>query len=1047
MALVGAGAIKVSTAESTLSCLKQFTFCVDKIEGVHNIHINNRYADFKLWADSLGAIAQGQACLDWRFRDRPEDILFIKGLLEMLEWFLKECASSSGNVNAVEEALDKIDSMVHNLISIGVAIRRSGRKSRLQKADDSFERHREKYLDLRAHLACVIVSKPNKGPRTPCDSDHFATMVLPPIQNRLVEANLRRRHRFLEAQRHSHLLKDPTPTIHGHLSTEPGINEILSTLGTKLPSENQGIPKVEARLERAQAITAARIDPITTPGTIASTLETGFQGLQHKVQARSTVTCITKITAAARYPRAKTSGTKNFSFKCPCCCQAISTKEAEDSQFRKHLANDISPYTCILENCPTPYKLFVTEKEWNEHFLDTHPPKFQCIYCESTTLDSLARLMSHFQVQHPEISDDDFADSLAKSAVHVMGITKCPLCDSEDSPDSPELIEHILEHIHDFSLRSLPWCKDPMRNLNKVAGTFDVTVQDVNRIIQWVDKSSPKEELQLQLSSFDKNSPVEEGTASKHSKVDYFTQNDYFTDESSDGRFVSKSGQSYMLSTRSRPSATSKRVNWEDMETEAFPMHVPHVHGVYESDDLYGPETHSEEKPTAEAKAEEFDEAGYLTGINFSPDGKQLVSASTDDRVELWDIETGAALQMLEGHSDCATSVAFSPDNKVVASGSRDATVRLWDAATGAALQVLEGHLGGVTSVAFSPDGKIVASGSWDATVRLWDAATGAARHALEGHLDQVTSVAFSLDGRFLASVSADEVKLWDARSKVVLQTLSNSRRKRKTEKDFRNELTIYEVYKISPSKILGSEKKEMTEKDKKDKKDKGTSEKKGSWTEALQIQQFFKKKDIETTIKRLDARDSATKKMKELGPNQTAQISYILDNKMLQDRDRQFEWIVAQLERDFYPADKNGKKFTRSITVYLKRCPKDNVNCMDLVQRRKMQERQHLLNQRMVQQQQQQAQQQQHHMRMQQAIQEHAERMKPTRMMGPGDPGMPVRGGGRGPGVSAAGVRIVEMSDSDGKSISTDTNSDSGQLGDIRMRDAEKRPKSWRSK
>ena len=202
-----------------------------------------------------------------------------------------------------------------------------------------------------------------------------------------------------------------------------------------------------------------------------------------------------------------------------------------------------------------------------------------------------------------------------------------------------------------------------------------------------------------------------------------------------------------------------------------------------------------------------------------------------------------------------------------------------------------------------------------------------------------------------------------------------------------------------------------------------------------MSVQQFFDKKDIETTIKRLDAKDSATKKMKELGPNQTAQISYILDNKLLQDRDPQFEWIVAQLERDFYPADRNGKKFTRSITVYLKRWPKDNVDCMDLVQRRKMQERQHLENQRIVQQQQQQAQHQQHQMRMQQAQQEHAERMNPHRMMGPMGPGARGRGGSPagvrigGRGSSPAGARIVEMSDSDGKSNSSnsDTSSDSG--------------------
>jgi hypothetical protein len=46
-------------------------------------------------------------------------------------------------------------------------------------------------------------------------------------------------------------------------------------------------------------------------------------------------------------------------------------------------------------------------------------------------------------------------------------------------------------------------------------------------------------------------------------------------------------------------------------------------------------------------------------------------------------------------------------------SGSWDEIVRLWDAATGAALQILKGHSSGVASVAFSTDGKQVVSAAF----------------------------------------------------------------------------------------------------------------------------------------------------------------------------------------------------------------------------------------------------------------------------------------------------------------------------------------------
>ena len=66
--------------------------------------------------------------------------------------------------------------------------------------------------------------------------------------------------------------------------------------------------------------------------------------------------------------------------------------------------------------------------------------------------------------------------------------------------------------------------------------------------------------------------------------------------------------------------------------------------------------------------------------------------------------------------------MAFSPDGKTVLTGSSDKTARLWETATGKQLGPPLQHQGGVLAVAFSPDGKTVVTGSahFDHTARLW---------------------------------------------------------------------------------------------------------------------------------------------------------------------------------------------------------------------------------------------------------------------------------------------------------------------------------------
>ena len=89
---------------------------------------------------------------------------------------------------------------------------------------------------------------------------------------------------------------------------------------------------------------------------------------------------------------------------------------------------------------------------------------------------------------------------------------------------------------------------------------------------------------------------------------------------------------------------------------------------------------------------------GHGAAVNaIQIDRDQIVSASGDRSIKIWNVKDGRLVRTLPGHQKGIACVQF--DSKRIVSGSSDNTVRIYDPATGAEVSVLLGHTNLVRTV------------------------------------------------------------------------------------------------------------------------------------------------------------------------------------------------------------------------------------------------------------------------------------------------------------------------------------------------------------
>jgi WD40 repeat protein len=175
-----------------------------------------------------------------------------------------------------------------------------------------------------------------------------------------------------------------------------------------------------------------------------------------------------------------------------------------------------------------------------------------------------------------------------------------------------------------------------------------------------------------------------------------------------------------------------------------------------------------------------------IYGIAFSPDSKQVASASFDRTIKVWDAATGKEIKTLggsAGHQNLVLCVAYSPGGQWLASGGVDNTARIWKVPGDVPTKNFA-HPNLVDAVAFNPQGSLLATGCHDGAVRIWDVAKGQQVRQINAHTTPaapIYCIAWTPDGKQILTGSMDHsIKLWDADSRKLVREF-----KKFKEKDF----------------------------------------------------------------------------------------------------------------------------------------------------------------------------------------------------------------------------------------------------------------------
>jgi WD40 repeat protein len=170
-----------------------------------------------------------------------------------------------------------------------------------------------------------------------------------------------------------------------------------------------------------------------------------------------------------------------------------------------------------------------------------------------------------------------------------------------------------------------------------------------------------------------------------------------------------------------------------------------------------------------------MDTTGSIYALAFSADSKQLLTASSDNTVQRWDLEEPSApTTLLPSQTTTIATMSFSPDGHWLATDDLATNaVSVWNVQNGSAKPRLITEMdGAISALTFDHKGHWLAIGSVINSpnrparnaIFVWDMEDASKPPLiLLGHVDRITTLTFSADDHFLITGSDDgTARIWN---------------------------------------------------------------------------------------------------------------------------------------------------------------------------------------------------------------------------------------------------------------------------------------------